>query len=240
MSGTNSEALRTFHDALAMFSSLLELDRGYSRPPKKHEMPFVVGLRGGAAVLAIAAFEQFLKSLFEENLEKLNPNTVDFFRLPDNIRITTVYVSLETAMKGSSHGAAGTKLDRLTEVMDVCRRAGAGVVDVSAFCGTSGNPNPDNVKQMFKNVGVPDLFLKMRPEFDKRWRKPESADFIRDKLDEIVRRRHLIAHGGDALNVTRQQLKETRRFLSAMAFVLERLLRQHIHDVIVKAKVVRK
>ena len=48
-----------------------------------------------------------------------------------------------------------------------------------------------------------------------------APDFVGDKLDEIVQRRHRVAHRADALAISRHDLKEGGRFLSLLAEVLD-------------------
>ncbi len=58
--------------------------------------------------------------------------------------------------------------------------------------------------------------------------KPEAQSFVEDKLQEIVNRRHVVAHTADALKITRGNLKESLRFLEILAEVLDAELDNHI------------
>jgi len=65
-------AIQQFKDSIELAWSLKKLERdSFQVIPKNSELPIVKGLRGGAAVLMVAAFEYFLKKLFEENMRKL-------------------------------------------------------------------------------------------------------------------------------------------------------------------------
>src|SRR4030042_671346 len=94
-------ALLQFKESLELASALKKLEREkFPAIPKTNQQTFVKGLRGGAAVLMVAAFEFYIKKLFEENISKLNtiPPSIDFSKLPDELKIKTVFHSIKRAM----------------------------------------------------------------------------------------------------------------------------------------------
>lgn len=96
-------AFDQFKESLELANSLKKLEREkYPNNPKIDQQPFVKGLRGGAAVLMVAAFEFFLRRLFEENISNLNtvPVTIDFNKLPDQLKVKAVFHGLQKAMAG--------------------------------------------------------------------------------------------------------------------------------------------
>jgi hypothetical protein len=68
----------------------------------------------------------------------------------------------------------------------------------------------------------------MKVRFEVKWRKPVAHTFIADKLDEIVNRRHVVAHTAYALAITRGQLKESIRFLKVLAELLDAAIKRQI------------
>jgi len=106
------------------------------------------------------------------------------------------------------------------------------VVNPLAFSDTGGNANPHNVKEMFACLGVTDIFGQIKKRFDSCWRKPTAATFIPDKLDEIVNRRHIVAHTADALKITRSDLNESLKFLKILARLLDIELRKHVDGIL--------
>jgi hypothetical protein len=229
-----SSALSTYKETLGIVDKLLELERQYRNPPRQNETKAVLGLRGGAIVLMVAGFENFLREVIEENLSELTalPLRVDFNNLPDKIKVTSIFSSLENALKGPKFEVAPPKIDRLPTIDQVCRNIIAGIIDPSAFSSTGGNPNSKTVKSMFDNVGFNDIFTKITAKFIRRWGKQEAHSFISDKLNEIVNHRHLVAHTASALNLGRAQLKESVKFLKILATVLDSELKSHIRRVI--------
>ena len=72
----------------------------YSNPPRSHERKAVEGLRGAAAVLMVAAFENYLRQCVEEYLAELTkrPLKLQFNALPDKMKIHSVFTTLQHAM----------------------------------------------------------------------------------------------------------------------------------------------
>lgn len=65
-------ALEQFKESLQMAEELMKLEKAnYKNPPRMEEQNVVEGLRGGAIVLMVAAWESFVKQLIEEELSPL-------------------------------------------------------------------------------------------------------------------------------------------------------------------------
>ena len=67
-------------------------------------------------------------------------------------------------------------------------------IDPKTFSETGSNPNAETVIGKFKEVGLKDILVKIKPKFEQKWKKPVADTFIKDKLNEIVRTRHVVAH----------------------------------------------
>lgn len=226
-----STAFQAFLDGLLLSETLLDLERDQcGNPPLRGERTKAMGLRGGAAVLMVAAFEEFLRGLFEERLSPLAsyPLRVEFSALPPKLREHSVYGTLDLAMKGPRFHEPIPRVDRLADIERAAKHIVAGMLNPAAFVETSGNPNSKTVKEMFKAVGVREIFDTVRPDFERQWGKPEARDFIPQKLDEIVQRRHIVAHTASVLGIGRSDLRDAVRFLKTLARVLDYELNAHI------------
>jgi hypothetical protein len=101
-----SESLQQFVGSLQMAEELLRVEKDlYPNSARKDITKAVQGLRGGATVLIVAAFENFLRTAFEEHLALLSKNlhigsNVSFDKLPEKMRVSCFYLTLEQAMKG--------------------------------------------------------------------------------------------------------------------------------------------
>ncbi len=220
-----------------MAKKLIELEKNYSNPPKESERAVVFGLRGGACVLMVAAFEEFLRSVLEEHLSDLTiqPVKVPFHQLPEEMQVSSVYNSLELAMKGPRYQDPPPKIKRLADIEKACRIYIGGTIDPSSFGNTGGNPHSKTVKSIWKQIGIPDVLQKIKGDFEKKWKQPVAETFIQDKLDEIVNRRHRIAHTADASDVTRSQLNESIKFLGVVAELLDSVTRNKVKDILKSA-----
>ena len=152
------------------------------------------------------------------------PLRVEFSRLPPKMQENSVFGTLERAMKGPLFEEPPPRFNRLQDIDRAIRLVISGVVNPAAFSETSGNPSSKRVREMFKAIGLNDVFAIAQPRFERGWGKPETHDFVPIKLDEIVRRRHVVAHTADALALSRSDLREAVRFLKLLALVLDQEL----------------
>ncbi len=232
-------AFNQFKESLELASSLKRLERDkYPPMPKANQQPFVKGLRGGAAVLMVAAFEYFIKKLFEENISKLNsiPPLIDLSKLPDEMQVKAVYHGLKRAMDGPQFVSRPPKVQRINDIIGASKLIINDHIDPGTFSETGSNPNSSKVKEKFKEVGIPDIFRLIKTDFETKWGQVVINDFIHAKLDEIVRTRHVVAHTTDTLNISRKSQNESLKFLKILAELLEKKLERQIKQLLVSAK----
>ena len=225
-----STALQGFKASLQSTAALLDLERNnFQDPPPTAEQPAVEGLRGGAAVLMVASFELFLRSDMGERLAPLvsGPARKPLSAMSERIRISSTFNSLEIAIKAPPR----ERKDRLLRLANICRTISSDSICPTAFAEFRGSPDSERLKEVFGDLGVTDLFQKIRPRFDSQWGKPESTNFLSEKLDEIVNRRHVVAHTASALNITRGALAESMRFLDVIAEALDAELEIQVNSI---------
>src|SRR5438552_12350063 len=97
-----TKALRVFRDKMGVVAALLALETRYPDPPSPRSRRLVSGLRGGAAVLVVSAFEAYLNDGIPEHLAVLatDPPRVTFTKLPEAIRWQSTTRSYELAERG--------------------------------------------------------------------------------------------------------------------------------------------
>lgn len=180
--------------------------------------------------MMVAAFEQFLREDLDEQLAPLstNPPPRAFAALPKKMQVASVFGSLETAMKGPRHGTPAGRIHRLPQIRNVAGLIVRGRIDLKALSDTRGNPDSNCVRELLANVGIDKAFDVMRPAFDVAWGRPEAGSFVQDKLDEIVGRRHLVAHTAAALQVARGELPIALRFLGVLGSVFDGTVGAHV------------
>jgi hypothetical protein len=224
-----SVALTNFKASLALAGQLMQLEAGYPDPPPPQDESKVRGLRGGAAVLMVAAFEGYLNSGIAEMLRPLlGPPPRQLSTLPQSIQAAAIFESLELALYGSRHGKPGKRIDRLPDIVTAATKVAAGHIDPAALSQTKSNPGPETVKRLLKNAGIANPFTHIRSRFDTKWAQPEAASFLEDKLEEIVQRRHRVAHSANALAIGRSDLITARRFLELLAETIDEDFQLHI------------
>lgn len=228
-----------FKESLELAVSLKRIERErFPANPNIKQQPFVKGLRGGAAVLMVAAFEFYLRKLFEENISHLNtiPPSIDFAKLPDEMKVKTVFHGLRRAMEGPQYDTKLPKVQRIKDILDAGKLLINEHLNPETFSETGSNPNSGTVKEKFKEVGIPDIFNKIKIDFETKWGQVVAQDFISAKLDEIVRTRHVVAHTADTLHISRKSQNDSFKFLKILSELLEKELERHIKNLLVSAK----
>jgi hypothetical protein len=229
-----SQALYEFQDSLKMVEALIKLEQKYRNPPRKEEQKIVEALRGGTVVLMVASFEYFLRQVFSERLSVLStqPPPVKFHLLPDKMQVCSTFNTLDYAMKGKRFESPSPKINRLTKIDSACRSVVSKTINPSAFTDTSSNPDPTTVNEMFSNVGLSDIFTKIKPRFDAKWKKPTAHTFVRDTLQALINCRHTVAHTATVLNVSRTDVKKYKKFITILAAILDAELEKHIQHLL--------
>jgi hypothetical protein len=231
---SNLDALGQFEESLKMAEELMKLERkNFRNPPRTEEQNAVEGLRGGAIVLLVAAWESFVKQLLEEELAQLatNPPKVKFHDLPEKMQTHNVFHSLEMALKGPRFRKTD-KIDRLPDIERVVKNIILGIIDPQAFSDIGYNPKPQIVKEMFSNIGINNIFAYIQEDFQRKWNHPASEKLIMDKLEGILNLRHAVAHKADTLNISRKDLKDDIRFMKILAGVIEKKVRQNVREIV--------
>lgn len=233
MASGASAAYRDFRETMRQAGALIRMERTLGDPPDPSEQPLVEGLRGGAVVLMVAAFEAFLRDLLEERVNTLeSEGRYAFNALPKKMQVAAVFNLLNTAMKGvPSRPAKPQKFDRLPEVVSAAQHVAHSTLVGSAFGVTGGSATSDTVKRMFEQVDRRRVLEQARPRFVRLWGSPVPRTFLRDKLDWIVEARNQVAHGASVLSWSRDDLKEAERFLRLLAKTLDDDLRIYLNKI---------
>jgi RiboL-PSP-HEPN len=239
MSTVAPGALSQFKGSLTTAQALMSIEfRRYHDPPRTKEVGAVEGLRGGAAVLMVACFEEYLRQFAFQEFNKLAAPGVSvvFQKLPVEVQVHSVFTTLETAMQGQRWISSGTKHSRIPDIVIACQAILARRVNADVFSDTGGNPNAKNVREFFKRWGIGDVFTLSNARFVRAWGTPIPANLVMDKLDAIVQRRHGVAHTASALNISRADLKEAFRFLRVFSESVDMDARQHIRTLLRTAR----
>ena len=234
---THSTAYFNFLNSLTLAIELIRLDN-YDEPPLLKDRNIVLGLRGGAAILMVASFESFLNNLPETymNILIINYSTIDFSKLPEKMQITNVFKTLDRAMK-IKFGVAKKKFDRIIDIRSACRIILKDQINSNAFILGGKNPKHDVISKYFKIIGKRKIFEKVTIEFQKKWGTKVPTQFIKDKLNEIVNRRNVVAHKSIASRITKKDLIDSIKFLMIMAKLLDNIYKNQIYKIYSKAKI---
>lgn len=226
-----SQALRDFKSALGLAKALATREKRFQDPPKPTQVKVVQGLRGGAMVLMVAAFENFLRELIEERLYELtlHPPRFNSTKIPEEMVYHNMRQTLDRALRGPFPAGVNTKMDKSSLMRTASQIVVLGVVNTEAFSQMArSNPNSKKVRELFKSLGIADIFSKIKPEFDKRWTVPTAHTFLPDKLDEILDRRHEVAHTARVLNVSRADMAQAIAFLVLFATLCDLEMERHV------------
>jgi hypothetical protein len=229
-----SKALIDFRKSLKMADELRIRERKISKNeiPLQSDENFVYGLRGGSIVLMVGAFENFLEELIEEKLDYLNhhPNYSPT-RLPTDLVFYNCKLTFEKSKERTSDYANNS--DRIVIYQDAASLITNKKIDPKLFSLLAdNNPNPKKVKNAFACIGIPDIFRTVKAKFDKKWKQITPGTWIWDELDNLVNRRHEVAHAAQVRGFSREDLKRYIRFLRTLSDVLDQELNSHIRKMV--------
>ncbi len=216
-----SQAYNDFLDALRLPDALMNLESLYPDPPTPQDQHIVEGLRGGATVLMVAAFENYLKELVEEHLSEMTTEPLRFQvqNVPNKTRRINIEQRLEYIRKRKKAD------DRVAEYLNAAQLISSGVMMTDSFTVVArSNPNSERVKELYNSLGVADFFSTAKADFDQEWGSATANTFVQDKLDEIVSSRHSVAHSANVLNISRLALQEWLHFLAVLGAICDQVL----------------
>ena len=180
----------------------------------------VEGLRGGATVLMVAAFENYLRELVEEHLNDMTVEPLRFQiqKVPPKTRRINIENRLERVRRQKED-------TRVADYLSAAQLVSAGVMMVNSFSGLAqNNPNSKKVRELYNSFGVEDFFKTIKTSFDQVWGIATADTFISDKLDEIVNSRHSVAHSAKILNISRLALQEWLYFFGILGLMCDEAL----------------
>lgn len=228
-----SQALKDFRSSLSIAKTLMKREARFADPPQPRYQKIVQGLRGGAAVLMVAAFENFLKEVVEEYFYELtlHPLRFDPLKVPEEMLFQNLNQTFDRLIKGP-FPIGWAKSDKIAAFRQASSAAVQGVINSKVFSDAArSNPNSKKVRELFKNIGIPDIYVALKPDFDVSWGVPTAGSFIQDKLDEILDRRHEVAHTANMLNVSRLDLEVAVRFLEILAILCDKKIESHVRSL---------
>ncbi|WP_288432718.1 HEPN domain-containing protein [uncultured Deinococcus sp.] len=228
-------AISELSRGLSLVDSLITIESSYDDPPREADLSAVMALRGGAIVLAVANFENYLKERVKEFISFLSAFLVDrrtynFDRLPDEIRISHYYLTLEFALKGNRYERI-ERIQRISEIELAARDVSGRILDPLAFAQTGGNPNTTTVSSIFKTLGVRQPFDLLTPLYTTIIGTEVAGTFLQDKLEALIQVRNTVAHTANILNVGRSDIVEYRDFILNLSSSIDNLLTSHAEAV---------
>jgi hypothetical protein len=230
-------ALSDLHQALDAVEALIVLEAAYTDPPAPEDRPAAYALRGACTVLTVGCFEQFLRSLFEEEMDRLVSSSIPLSNFPERLRVEASYASLELAMKGDHNTKGLEKRERLAHIRAAARSLATDSFTPRALASTDSNPDSSCVKRMFKTVNLLDVFGVIHTDFETRWKGPAALTFPSGNLDALVNARHQVAHTAEAAHIARNDLRANIRFIKALAETLDARLRSHVDSLLAEAQI---
>jgi RiboL-PSP-HEPN len=211
----NTAALNEFRESLGRARKLLSLEvHLYSDPPKSNQREQVAALREGATVLSVAALEKYLRDVFEEVIDDIVAHPLySFGKLPQNLQYHGISESLNWSIRGEPYAKKRDKTQKIIDIIAAANIVNTGVIQSKVFAHTRSNPNSETVKDMMSAIDVNDYFKSIKVIFERKFGKPIHRDYIKETLDSIIERRHIVAHTATSNNITRQDLRKSFRFL---------------------------
>lgn len=234
-------AAQNFEKRLRLLMKMISFDASLDTSlgiTKRGQEKLVEGIRASLAVLPVAFFEEFLRSLITQYIDVINNKMprLNWESLPEKLRrthtIDTPLIIRSKKFPGESYSAYEMRM--FGEIEDAFRKVispkispNAYVVAAHVFTQTNNNPDAETINDMFNRLGFKDIFRK--PALVRKMEVLEAAlnsgDAIRLRLDSIVQRRHAVAHGRTPGSLVRQDLERDINFLFKLSVGLQMVAR---------------
>ena len=227
----SSGAIDEFTETLDSAQTLLELNDEIENNSELRDIlnlslekirKSIIGLRQGILILGVTGFENFLRKLPESHFETIIPQytNFDFSKLPRKMQINNIYKSLALACEGIPYMEKKSKFDRLEDIYSTCTQILNNELNFEAFSSFQKVPKSDVVKMLFNQIGKTNVFQHIFEEFQTDWGEPIAEIFIEGKLDEIIQKRNLCAHGDANLVVSKEELVSYLKYFEILSKVL--------------------
>lgn len=228
------DAINKYHKTTKSVDALLSILDGLSDPPNRFDYPKDVGLKAGIAVLIVAQFEDFIRSEIEAHVDRIPRAKCKkgFSKLPEAMQKQSVKTGLQLAIKPLPWNRISHWPNHLASIQHTSNLVKSNILVASAFTDTGGNPDSEKVGDLLRVFGVKDPFSRIDPYFQTSWGSPVAQNFTRDKLDEIVRRRNLVAHTGGTEGFSRVDLHDALKFMRALCDSIHSFLIAHFGAIV--------
>ena len=228
-------ALAAFAEKIRAVEAMIEQERARD-PSNPSDRPLVLGLRCGAAVMMVAAFERFLREVFKDYVSFLdcNPPMNWSSPLPESIRLWNIYENLRLVAGHHLNTKRKQLIAEMQPVRNLCDKLSKDIIVADAFSSMKSNPTSTTLRMMFQKLGVDNIFQEIHAEFASIYHPIPLRLFIETELDRIVKRRHDAAHTADATQFTGTDLVNDLQIMKSLAKAIDSKLKQTVDEIIVK------
>lgn len=151
-------------------------------------------LYNAVIISAYGAFERYIESLLDEYIEKQGKLLLKFSQLDSKIQNNYVenWKLLHKNLQYKKYSALNEK-DLIKNLYDVICR-GKGCVKPECYYKPNGNYKPKIILEVFQSIGIDDANIKEYCKIPEEDALTLSYETIVNNVDEIIERRHVIAH----------------------------------------------
>ncbi|MDV6374524.1 MAE_28990/MAE_18760 family HEPN-like nuclease [Deinococcus arenicola] len=233
-------SLISLDEGISFVDALISLESAYIDPPAPSDNDKVIALRGASLVLMVATFEDFLKQRMKEAIKYIDSYTSDhryyeFDNLPDRLIINHFYLTVQYASTGSGYDGK-KKAERIKDIKSAAIDIAANRLDAEAFAVTRGNPNPETLKELLKNIGISEVFDTLAPIYEIISNSKIAQTFIHDKLESLIKLRNKVAHTGKTTGIARKDVNDFRDFIYFLSLAIDEVLKNHCESVVLACK----
>jgi hypothetical protein len=233
------DAAEQFKKRASSLREVTMLDASYDNElgiTKPEFLSLVESLRQSLAILPVAFFEDFLRTIVEQFADRLNSITprVKWTDLPLPLRKAHIFDTPLSIRKKPSDGDDDSyQMKCLLDINEILSKIISPIttpdsytIVIDSLTNTNSNPDSETVKEMLKRIGITNVF--QDTEFVNEWkafdRIYDSGENIKRKLNEIVQLRHSVAHGRAAAGLSRSDLELNISFLEYLTATLQNVI----------------
>lgn len=187
-----------------------------------------IALNRAAVVLLVAHLEGFLEDLVHESVDVLRSSGVRMKRIPLALRAAQLSPELRALNETRDPERREPHIDQLgrkaRRLWKLSRHVRPGHLDPNLVTSGFSSPKTAKINSLFSILGLP------RVTDGVSWRHASNYN-VKNNLNELVRRRHAIAHGR-SIQASKDDVIRYRRYVEGLAKWMNRCLCLHLHTII--------
>lgn len=188
-------------------------------PPRRARVTRAIGR--GAVVILYSHFERYVRAINEEAVNALNPSPVVSRQLTERLRLQHSRLAIDGIHLIAWEKRAAALARFVASEAWLWDAAQTGILKAEPLVDWLVSVEPKLLVRFYAMWGIPDVFSAIT-------RRPTTRTDLRLRIDELVNKRHRIAHGDPAAEATQRDVALYAAAVERFATRADRVLSRHL------------